>query len=111
MLVLPFLLFSTCSAEYRITKITTHTIEAFRRQGKANLLKAEQNGEDGAFKLSFTGNITGPTTGEYLLLIEAINYSKQEANEINNTWNKTDRRKVNLVSIDVQVSNMYYGFK
>ena len=41
----------------------------------ANLLKAEQNGEDGAFKLSFTGNITGSRTGEYLLLIEPINYS------------------------------------
>ena len=40
----------------------------------ANLLKAEKNGEDGAFKLSFTGNITGSRTGEYLLLIKAINY-------------------------------------
>ena len=79
------MLFSTCRTEYRITQSTRHTIKAFRRQGRANLLKAEQNGEDGAFKLSFTGNITGPRTGKYLLLIEAINYSKQEANEIINT--------------------------
>ena len=69
------MLFSTCRTEYRITQNTIHTIKAFRRQGRANLLKAEQNGEDGAFKLSFTGNITGPRTGKYLLLIEAINYS------------------------------------
>ncbi|CAH3154776.1 unnamed protein product [Pocillopora meandrina] len=63
LLVLSCLLFSTCSAEYRITQNIRHTIKAFRRQGRANLLKAEQNGEDGAFKLSFTGNITGPGTG------------------------------------------------
>ena len=56
-------------------------MKAFKRQGRADLLKAERNGEDGAFKLSFTGNMTGPTTGEHLLLIEVDNHFQQEASQ------------------------------
>ena len=81
MLVLPCLLFSTSGAEDISPKKEKNTLKAFKRQGRADLLKAERNGEDGAFKLSFTGNMTGPTTGEHLLLIEADNHFQQEASQ------------------------------
>lgn len=67
MLVLPCLLFSTSGAEDISPKKEKNTLKAFKRQGRADLLKAERNGEDGAFKLSFTGNMTGPTTGTQFL--------------------------------------------
>lgn len=63
LLVLPCLLFSTSGAEDISPKKEKNTLKAFKRQGRADLLKAERNGEDGAFKLSFTGNITGSRTG------------------------------------------------
>ena len=81
MLVLPCLLFSTSGAEDISPKKEKNTLKAFKRQGRADLLKAERNGEDGAFKLSFTGNMTGPTTGEHLFLIEADNHFQQEASQ------------------------------
>ena len=60
------MLFSTISAEDISPEKEKTTLKAFKRQGRADLLKAERNGKDRAFKLSFTGNITGPKTGEYL---------------------------------------------